>query len=176
MSRVLVLTPAYVPHKVVAWERAILMYFSKKVEIIDSYDEELRSPSLTMKMPSVVRLVRSPAGIKRSVKFSRVNVFTRDGFRCQYCGSPKRMNELNYDHVIPRHRGGRTIWENIVAACYPCNSRKANRTPEQAGMKLLKKPYTPKTLPMMPPRFDPREIPASWADYVRSFFKDEAAA
>lgn len=176
MSRVLVLTPAYIPHKVVSWERAVIMFFSRKVEIVDSYDEDLCSPSLTMKMPSVVRLVRNPAGIKRSVKFSRVNVFTRDGFRCQYCGSPKRMGELNYDHVVPRHVGGRTTWENIVAACYPCNSRKANRTPEQAGMKLLRRPYVPKTLPVMPPRFDPREIPASWADYVRSYFKDEAAA
>jgi 5-methylcytosine-specific restriction endonuclease McrA len=176
MTRVLVLTPAYVPHKVISWERAIVMFFNSKVQIVDVYDEELRSPSLTMKMPSVVRLVRNPAGVKRSVKFSRVNVFTRDGYRCQYCGSPKRMAELNYDHVVPRHFGGRTVWENIVTSCYGCNGRKANRTPEQAGMKLLRKPYAPKTLPLMPPRFDPRDIPPSWADYVRGFFTEEAVA
>lgn len=176
MSRVLVLTPAYVPHKVISWERAVVMFFGGKVQILDSYDEELRAPSLTMKMPSVVRLVRHPAGVKRSVKFSRVNVFSRDGFRCQYCGSPKRMTELNYDHVVPRHVGGRTCWENIVTSCYACNARKANRTPEQAGMKLLRKPYVPKTLPFVTPRFDPRDIPSSWADYVRGFFTKDAVA
>jgi 5-methylcytosine-specific restriction endonuclease McrA len=165
-----------VPHKVISWERAVVMYFSGKVEILDHYEEELRSPSLTMKMPSVVRLVRAPSGVKRSVKFSRVNVFTRDGYRCQYCGSPKRMGELSYDHVVPRHRGGRTVWENIVASCYGCNARKANRTPEQAGMKLIRKPFTPKSLPISPPRFDPRDVPAAWIEYVRSFFKEEAVA
>jgi 5-methylcytosine-specific restriction endonuclease McrA len=174
--RVLVLTPSFLPHKVITWERAVVMFFSGKVEIVDSYEEELRSPSITMKMPAVVRLKNTPSAVKRSVKFSRVNVFTRDGFRCQYCGSPKRMAELNYDHVTPRHLGGRTTWENIVSSCYPCNSRKANRTPEQAGMKLRQKPYAPKTLPVAPPRFDPRDVPPVWADYVRSFFKDEAAA
>jgi 5-methylcytosine-specific restriction endonuclease McrA len=176
MSRVLVLTPSYVPHKVISWERAVIMYFSGKVDVLDSYDEELRSPSTVLKMPAVVKLKWHPAGVKRSVKFSRVNVFTRDDHRCQYCGSPKRMSELNYDHVVPRHVGGRTVWENIVACCYPCNARKKNRTPEQAGMKLLRKPYVPKTLPFATPRFDPREIPTVWADYVRAFFKDDAAA
>src|SRR5262245_51511467 len=108
--RVLVLSPSYVPHKVIAWERAIVMIFTDKVDVVDSYDEELRSPSFTMKMPAVVRLKTTPSLMKRSVKFSRVNVLTRDGFRCQYCGSPKRMAELNYDHVLPRHLGGRTTW------------------------------------------------------------------
>ncbi len=176
MTRVLVLSPSYVPHKVISWERAIIMFFSGKVEIVDSYDEELRSPSMTMKVPAVVRLKKTPSAIKRSVKFSRINVFTRDGFRCMYCGSPKRMGELSYDHVVPRHVGGRTNWENIVTSCYPCNAKKANRTPEQAGMKLRRQPYAPKTLPVAPPRFDPRDVPPAWADYVRSFFKDEAAA
>ena len=176
MARVLVLTPAFVPHKVISWERAIVMFFLHKVDVIDSYDEELRSPSIVMKMPSVVKLRKMPNGIQRSVKFSRMNVFTRDGFRCQYCGSPKKMGELNYDHVVPRIMRGRTHWENIVACCYPCNARKGSRTPEQAGMKLLRKPYVPKSLPVAPPRFDARDVPASWADYVRSFFKDEVAA
>jgi len=173
--RVLVLTPSFLPHKVVSWERAIIMFFSHKVEIVDSYDEDLRSPSLTMKMPAVVRLKKHPSGMKRSVKFSRINVFTRDGFRCQYCGSPKRMNELNYDHVVPRHLGGRTTWENIVSSCYPCNGRKANRTPEQAGMKLLRSPHVPKTLPLVPPRLDPREVPPVWAEWVRGFFTQRDA-
>jgi 5-methylcytosine-specific restriction endonuclease McrA len=173
--RVLVLTPSFVPHKVVSWERAITMYFCRKVEIVDSYDEDLRSPSMTMKMPAVVRLTKTPSGIKRSVKFSRLNVFTRDGFRCQYCGSPKRLGELSYDHVVPRHCGGRTTWENIVSCCYPCNHRKANRTPEQASMRLLRAPVRPKTLPLMPPRFDPRDVPPIWAEWVKAFFTQESA-
>jgi 5-methylcytosine-specific restriction endonuclease McrA len=173
--RVLVLTPSFVPHKVVSWERAIIMIFCHKVDVIDSYDEELRSPSTTMKMPAVVRLRTNPSGLKRSVKFSRINVFTRDGFRCQYCGSPKRVGELSYDHVVPRHRGGRTTWENIVSACYACNRRKANCTPEQAGMKLLRTPHVPKSLPILPPRFDPRDVPPVWADWVKAFFTQESA-
>lgn len=176
MSRVLVLTPSFIPHKVISWERAVLLYFSGKVDVLDSYDEILRSPSISLAMPSVVKLKRSPAAVKRSVKFSRANVFTRDGYRCQYCGSPKKPADLNFDHVVPRQLGGRTIWENIVAACYPCNSRKAGRTPEQAGMKLLRKPYAPKTLPFTLPRFDPRDVPAPWVEYVKGFLTQEAAA
>lgn len=174
--RVLVLCPSYVPHKVISWERAIIMYFLGKVDVVESYDEELRSPSLTMQMPAVVRLKRQPQAARRSIKFSRVNVFTRDNFRCQYCGSRKRAQELNYDHVVPRHRGGRTTWENIVSSCYPCNSRKANRTPEQAGMRLLRAPYTPKALPFTLPRFDPRDLPPVWAQWVQGFFHEEAVA
>ena len=98
-----------------------------------------------------------------------MEVFTRDNFRCQYCGKSKKMNEINYDHVQPRCKGGKTVWNNIVTACYPCNTRKANRTPEQAGMRLLKLPYTPKVLPMTGPRIDHREIPANWLQYVVNF-------
>jgi 5-methylcytosine-specific restriction endonuclease McrA len=174
--RVLVLSPSFVPHGIISWERAVTMMFLGKVDVLDSYDAELRSPSITIKMPAVVRLKRQPQPIKRSVKFSRANVFARDGHRCQYCGSPKRVGELNYDHVVPRHRGGRTTWENIVSSCYPCNSRKANRTPEQAGMKLRRAPYAPKVLPLMPPRFDPRELPPIWSQWVQGFFREAAVA
>ena len=176
MSRVLLLTPSYTPHRVISWERAVIMFFNGKVEIIETYDEELRSPSTCMKMPSVVRLTKTFGFLKRAVKFSRINVFTRDGFRCQYCGSPKKMGELNYDHVVPRHLGGKTVWENIVSSCYPCNSRKSNRTPQQAGMKLLRSAYRPKSLPMIGPRFDPKDIPPAWADYCKAYFVDAAVA
>lgn len=174
MSRVLLLNSAYVPHKILSWEHAIVMIYTSKVDVIETTDEVIyRNGDNVVKMPSVIRLVKPIEGMKRAVKFSRVNVFTRDNFRCCYCGSPKRMSELNYDHVMPRHMGGRTVWENIVAACYPCNSKKANRTPEQAGMRLLKKPYKPKSLPIMGPRFDARDIPPEWAAWVRAFFVDQ---
>lgn len=174
--RVLVLTSAFVPHKVVSWEHAIGMIFGDppSAELVEDTGEVIHPSGI--KMPSVVRLTKPIEGMKRAVKFSRVNVFTRDNFRCCYCGSPKRMRELNYDHVVPRHLGGKTTWENIVSSCYPCNTRKANRTPEAAGMKLLRKPIKPKSLPIAAPRFDPKDIPPSWAAYVRDFFTDEAVA
>jgi hypothetical protein len=93
-----------------------------------------------------------------------------------YCGQSKKMLELNYDHVVPRDQGGRTVWENIVTSCYPCNSRKRNRTPEQASMKLLRRPYKPKTLPMVGPRFDPKEMPVNWLPYVAQFVIDDETA
>jgi hypothetical protein len=175
--RVLVLTQQYAPHRVISWEHAITMIYTNKVEVVVATDEVIyRNGDVVVHMPSVVKLTKPITGMKRAIKFSRMNVFTRDGFRCSYCGSPKKMKDLNYDHVTPRHLGGRTVWENIVSSCYSCNSRKANRTPEQAGMRLRMKPHKPKHLPMVGPRFDPREIPPEWADYVRGYFVDEAVA
>ena len=167
-AQTLLLTPWMMPHKVISWQDAVTMMFLDKVEVLEAYDEEIASPSLSMRMPAVVRLKKPVGSVKRGVKFSRINVFTRDGFRCQYCGEKKRMSELNYDHVLPRDLGGTTVWENIVTACYPCNDRKRNRTPEQAGMKLLKRPIKPKTLPMTAMPFDKRVIPAAWEGYCVS--------
>jgi 5-methylcytosine-specific restriction endonuclease McrA len=164
-AQTLLLTPWMMPHKVISWQVAVTMLFLDKVEVLEAYDEEIASPSLVIQMPAVVRLKRAVGSIKRGVKFSRVNVFTRDGFRCQYCGDKKRMGELNYDHVVPRVQGGRTQWDNIVTSCYPCNERKRNRTPEQASMKLLSRPVKPRTLPMTPVLVDTRTIPAAWSGY-----------
>ena len=154
------------PHKIISWQTAVTMSFLDKVEVIEEYDEELRSPSLAMRMPAVVRLKHPLGGMKRGVKFSRVNVFARDDFRCQYCGAKKSVGELNYDHVVPRVQGGKTVWENIVSSCYDCNSRKRGRTPEQAGMKLLRAPVKPRSLPMAPVvTRDFRNIPEAWTHY-----------
>jgi 5-methylcytosine-specific restriction endonuclease McrA len=163
--RTLLLNPWMMPHKIITWQDAVTMMFLDKVEVIEAYDEEITSPTLSIRMPAVVRLKRAVGSVKRGVKFSRVNVFTRDGFRCQYCGEKKKMGELNYDHVIPRVQGGKTVWENIVSACYPCNNRKRNRTPEQAGMALLTRPVKPKTLPITPVLFDTKKIPPVWSVY-----------
>src|SRR4051794_40550361 len=112
----LLLTPWFAPHKIIPWQKAITMLYGGDVEVVEEYRETIRSPSVSIQMPAVVRLKRSIGSVKRGVKFSRLNVLTRDGFRCQYCGERKRGTELNYDHVIPRARGGRTVWDNIVAA------------------------------------------------------------
>ena len=114
----------------------------------------------------MVRLKRPTVGMKRGVKFSRINVFARDEFRCQYCGARKPARELNYDHVIPRVQGGKTVWENIVSSCYECNSRKRGRTPEQAGMKLQRAPVKPRSLPMTPVIYlGNRHMPPAWSSY-----------
>ncbi len=165
-ARTLVLNPWMMPQKIISWQDAVTMMFLNKVDVLEAYDEEIASPSLTVRMPAVVRLKRALGSTKRGVKFSRVNVFTRDNFRCQYCGDKKNMKELNYDHVVPRMQGGKTVWENIVTACYPCNNKKRGRTPEQAGMALLSKPHKPKVLPHAPLMFDTTKIPAAWSGYV----------
>lgn len=184
----LILTQEFSPHKVVAWDRAVLMLFQGKVEVVEEYDEVLSvldparakdfpnvlraygqrfSPgdSVTIRTPSVARLWRSVGRMKRGVKFSRVNVFTRDGFRCCYCGSEGGIKDLNYDHVVPRHLGGKTVWENIVTSCYPCNTKKGHRTLDQSGMRLRRQPFKPKALPMTGPRFDMKAIPVQWIPY-----------
>jgi 5-methylcytosine-specific restriction endonuclease McrA len=172
MSRTLVLTPWMSPHRLIDWQDAVQDWTLGKVEILETYDEIISSagsetnPPIVIGMPLVVRLVRGVANYKKGIKFSRVNVFTRDGFRCQYCGKQKDMNELNYDHVVPRLHGGKTTWENIATSCYPCNDRKGSRTPEQAGMRLLRKPYKPKTLPMTSHIFNIRDPHPRMAPYL----------
>ena len=166
MSRTLVLDPGYQPHRIVTWQRAVTMLFEGKVEVVEEYDEDIRSVSITIKMPAVVRLLRAIRNRKKAVKFSRINVMTRDKFRCQYCGRRLPMSKLNYDHVVPRSRGGRTVWENIVTACYPCNDRKGDRLPREAGMRPLTKPVKPRSLPIIALRVDTRSIPDAWASWL----------
>jgi 5-methylcytosine-specific restriction endonuclease McrA len=166
MARTLVLDLGYQPLRIVSWQRAVTMLFEGKVEVIEEYDEDIRSVSITIKMPAVVRLLQAIRGRKKAVKFSRINVMTRDGFRCQYCGRKLPMSKLNYDHVVPRSQGGKTVWENIVTACYPCNDRKGSRTPQQAGMRLLKQPAKPKSLPVIAFRLNTDSIPDAWASWI----------
>jgi 5-methylcytosine-specific restriction endonuclease McrA len=142
------------------------MWFQDKVEVIEEYDEEIRSVSLVIKMPAVVRLLRAVKG-KKAIKFSRINVATRDNFSCQYCSTKLPLKKLTYDHVVPRAQGGKTCWANIVMACYGCNERKSNRTPKQAGMALRKVPVKPRYLPVVVFRIEPQTtIPDQWANYV----------
>lgn len=165
-SHTLILTPWMSPHRIVPWEESICLLVKNTIDILESYEETVSSPSTTFQIPCVARLRRSVDPFKKGVKFSRINVMTRDDFQCQYCGRRLPMRQLNYDHVKPRIQGGKTVWENIVTSCYPCNDRKAGRTPEQAGMKLLRKPHRPKTLPMTTPALSVRHIPEQWKFYL----------
>ena len=101
----LMLTPWMSPHKIISWQRAVVLAYLEKVEVIESWDEDLHAPNFSMKAPAVVRLKKGSVSTKQSVRFSRINVFTRDKFRCQYCGARKPLKQLNYDHVIPRVKG-----------------------------------------------------------------------
>jgi 5-methylcytosine-specific restriction endonuclease McrA len=108
--------------------------------------------------------VRAP---KKGAKFSRANVLARDAYTCQYCGRTAASRELTFDHVLPRAQGGRTTWENIVAACARCNEKKGCRTPAQAGMTLRRKPYRPRDLPILHVHAELGSgIPDPWKSWV----------
>jgi len=162
----LLLTPWMQPHRIVGWQDAICALIDNKIEVLESYEETVSSPSVTFRIPCVARIKSAVPANKKGVKFSRINVLTRDGFQCQYCGNRFPRRELNYDHVVPRKQGGKTVWQNIVASCYPCNGRKAGRTPEQAGMRLLKQPIRPKSLPLTMPAVPIAKAPESWMFYL----------
>ncbi len=164
----LLLNSWMLPHRVIRWEEAITLWYLGKVDVLEEYDVLISSPTITVPLPAVVRLRRHVSGVRRGVKFSRSNVFSRDGYQCQYCGSKKPRCELSFDHVLPRTHGGRTGWENIVTACRPCNLKKRNRTPEQAGMRLMRPPARPVSLPIEPMSFGGRDIPTEWRCYCVS--------
>jgi len=176
-NHTLILTPWMSAHRIVNWERSAFLYVHGrypgdnrpvKIDVLEVWDEIIRTPRMEFNLPAVARLVRPVASFKKGVKFSRINILTRDNFQCQYCGKTLPMKELNYDHVIPRIQGGRTEWTNIVTSCYDCNDRKAARTPEQAGMRLRRKPFKPKTLPMTTPMWPLDRVPALWLPYMNS--------
>lgn len=165
MSAVLVLDIGYNPLRVQSWQDAITDVFLGKAEVVHySADKTIRSVNREWRMPSVVRLVKSFRRDRHRVKLSRINVYARDNFTCQYCGTKGETQSLNLDHVVPRSRGGMTTWENVVCSCIPCNNRKADRTPAQAGMKLLSQPKQPRQVPEIKVPLDKR-APAEWRYY-----------
>jgi 5-methylcytosine-specific restriction endonuclease McrA len=122
-------------------ERAFILVFLDKAELLThAEDETIRTVDQSYPMPAVIRLFRYINLPYRGVVLTRQNVFKRDKFTCQYCGSPK---SLTLDHIIPRSKGGKTSWSNLVTACQPCNTRKGDRTPDQANLKLRSKPQKP---------------------------------
>jgi len=166
MESTLLLNATYEPLRIISWKKAIILVTLGKVEVIEEYDREIRSVSFTIKLPSVIRLLRYVRRKKSEVRFSRQNIYARDNYRCQYCGRKLSPDELTYDHVIPRSRGGRTEWTNIVTCCIECNKRKGGRTPEEAGMKLLRPPRKPEWLPLIRITISLKNAPRSWFDYL----------
>ena len=140
-GHVLVLNQDYQALAVTSVERAVGLVFLQKAEMVAARsDRALRSTRSSYPWPSVVRLKRYVRVPYRKVLLTRRNVLRRDGHRCAYCDAAER---LTIDHVVPKSRGGRDTWENLVAACTPCNNRKGNRTPEEARMPLLRRPFRP---------------------------------
>lgn len=166
MDRTLILDSSYQPVQIVSWQRAVALLFLGKCEIISEYDGFVRSTSIVIKIPAVVRLLAAFRRHKKPVKFSRINIYGRDKYSCQYCGAKKSIGELTYDHVVPRSRGGKTTWTNIATCCSDCNRKKANRTPEQAGMRLLKQPVAPTATPVLVVAVSRTSVPDAWRDYL----------
>jgi 5-methylcytosine-specific restriction endonuclease McrA len=164
--KTLLLSPWYVPLQILRWEDAVKMRYEGTAEVVAEYQERISSPSVTWRMPAVIRLRRLPSRNKRGVKFSRVNVYQRDGHRCQYCGHGFPLAQLSYDHVVPRVAGGKTNWSNIVTACRTCNARKGSRTCDESGMFPLTSPRAPKSLPVRGPRIDPATAPLEWHAFL----------
>lgn len=141
MGRALVLNATYEPLCVVPVRRAVVLVLKEKAEVVHATDQVLHSARLDLPAPSVIRLtyvVKVP--IRTRAALSRRAVFARDGHRCQYCGGVAE----NIDHVVPRSRGGRHEWENVVAACRPCNARKEDRLLHEVGMELRRRPTVPR--------------------------------
>lgn len=164
--KTLLVTAWLLPIKILHWQTAIKMVYEGSVNVLVEYDEEVRSPSVTWKMPAVLQLRRPTPAVKRGVKFSRMNVYQRDRFTCQYCGRKLMWKHLTFDHVVPRCRGGRTDFRNIVTACNPCNAKKDNRSCDEAGMFPLTTPTWPKSLPMASPLVDPSKAPEEWREVL----------
>ncbi len=138
---VLVLNYDYQPIHITSWRRAFVLIYLRKAEIIESHPtQQIVTMRAAYPWPRIIRLLRYVPVPYRHVPLTRENIFKRDGYRCVYCGS---SHHLTIDHVVPRSQGGEDTWENLVTACEPCNRRKGNRTPEQAGMRFLRRPHRP---------------------------------
>jgi len=184
----LVLNSAYMAIDRVSWTDAISDLLTGRAEVVETYDdrtvssgsneldlpwtfEALRTGQIGVwKVPSIIRFLSKAVFIRRNVKFNRHNVWLRDKGRCQYCNARLSMDEFTYDHVTPQSQGGETAWLNIAVACMPCNHKKSNRTPADAGMRLRRKPFRPIHLPgQVSPALMWRDgMPPSWKSFLAS--------
>lgn len=179
----LVLNADYQPRSplIIPAKEAITDYYKERVQVVDTWKDAFgnelafRSPSMIIPAPKVV-VLNEYATVPMHAQFNRVNVCLRDRYHCQYCGKRFASNDLTFDHVIPREKGGKTEWTNIVMACSPCNSRKANKLPEYSGRKgargsglrPLKKPYEPTSVELLRLRvlFLPEELKMNFSDWL----------
>lgn len=155
---------SYFPLSVWPWQDAIKAAFLDRVTILAEYETQVHSPSMSLNIPSVV-VLKDFIRPAKSVAFTRFNLFLRDEFSCQYCGA---KGDMTFDHVIPRCRGGKTTWANVVAACGPCNLKKGSRLLKQANMALKRLPARPdaQVLHNSGRKFPPNYLHESWMDFL----------
>ena len=158
---------SYFPLSVWAWQDAVKAVVLDRVSVLSEYETQVHSPSFALRLPSVIAL-REYIPAARRPAFTRFNVFLRDRFGCQYCGDDLPAQELTFDHVIPRSRGGRTSWENVVAACGPCNLRKGSALPKECHMLPRQVPRQPTSWELQENgrSFPPNHLHESWRDYL----------
>ena len=154
----------YYPLSLWSWQDAIKAAWLDRVQIIAEYDDIVRSPSTEIRIPSVV-VLKDYVKPRNTVAFTRFNLFLRDEFSCQYCGS---LGDLTFDHIVPRKNGGVTSWENVVAACSSCNLKKGSRSLKQSGLTLRKRDRIPKAdeLRNIGRKFPPNHLHDSWVDFL----------
>ncbi len=158
---------SYYPLSLWSWEDAVRAVVRDSVTVLAEYDRVVRSPSTEMRLPSVLAL-KEYVPSAATPAFTRFNVFLRDQWRCQYCGERFKTQQLTFDHVIPRSRGGRTSWDNIVAACRPCNTKKGRMLPHECGMFPLQEANRPTIYELQHQgrKFPPNFLHQSWHDFL----------
>ncbi|MFN7906266.1 MAG: HNH endonuclease [Pseudobdellovibrionaceae bacterium] len=162
----LVLNSSYEPMRIVSWQKALILWFQDKVEVLEYHTVFARSARSSFQLPSVMRLktyVRPRSA--SAIRFCRENVYIRDEYVCQYCAKKEAIKNLTLDHVVPASKNGALSWTNVVSACRSCNQKKANRTPAQAKMPLLKEPKAPAWLPNNDFRWE--GAPEHWMQYLQ---------
>jgi 5-methylcytosine-specific restriction endonuclease McrA len=190
-ASVLVLNKFYMAVHVISVRRAFCLLFKNLAEVItvdegryasfnfaswrevslarglyrEPDDDFIRTVQFEIQVPRIIRLLMYDRMPRQTVKFNRRNLFARDGNRCQYCGKKHSTSELSLDHIIPRSRGGRATWNNIVCACLRCNVRKGGRTPREAGMNLIREPVEPRTSPVVSLKLSHRKY-RSWKTFL----------
>lgn len=158
---------SYFPLSLWSWQDAIKAVFRDAVTVVSEYDRTVSSPSMDMRLPSVLAL-KDYIPQSEFPAFTRFNVFLRDEWTCQYCGDHYKTHQLTFDHVIPRCRGGKTSWDNIVASCRDCNTLKGSKMPDKCGMHPIKKPVQPTIFELQKTgqKFPPNFLHESWGDFL----------
>ena len=158
---------SYFPLSTWSWKDSLKAVFLERVNVVSEYDQVVRSPSIEFKLPSVISL-KDFIPLPDKVAFTRFNVFLRDKFICQYCSKSFKVEELTFDHVLPRSKGGKTIWGNVVTSCRKCNTLKGNRSLKKIGLKLKRSPFTPDhyQLKELGRMFPPNFLHKSWNDFL----------
>jgi len=161
------LNATYEPLRIVSWQKAMILWFQQKVEVIVTHDSCIRTVRTEVRAPAVVRMKKyiKPRP-QRGVRLSRDNIFLRDQNICQYCTKKFPVKELTLDHIFPVSRGGGKSWENLTTACHPCNRKKGNRTPEEAHMPLQSAPTKLKWSPSFDVQVKTEKVDILWTPYL----------